>query len=600
MRVPRYALFGALALGLGACTDPLAVNNSNNPDRKRVFGAASDLESFVGSTYAIAHAGTLGAASVLSGGSNDGLQPQLLTMGMESVSGLANFAMGPRSSICTSGGCSGRTAIDNGINSQGNIGNLRDFIIEHRAARLATLGLARLQVLGSLGSATRDGRARAFGKFVEGVALGNLALAYDSAAIVTESNTDSADVPLSSYTDVMAAALGDLDSAITIAGTVSTSSDGFPLPANWINEASATISKTLFLQFVHSYKARFLAGVARTKAERDAVNWGRVITEVNAGITSDFNVLMSPTNGWDVAWPLQHYATGSASWHQMSQFFLGMADVSGGYDAFLAKAPTTRTPFVVVTPDRRFPQGATRAAQQADTQPVNFGSTRYFRNRPTGEDAPGDPLQISMYDFRRSFEFQVTNTRNGAYPIMTAAEIRLLKAEALLRQGGAANIDTAAKLINISRAAKGGLGARHAGGGHERGGTWRQFVRASRAGLGGELQGDQVRQHVGRAQMGVPVGDGVHGVRHVVLRRPGVGGPARRHPHRVASPIPGATGTAGADLWAWRRRIEHGGGPRQLRIVLWRRVLECGCRRRLSRCSPPSPRDATCTRRSRR
>ncbi len=459
MRVPRYALFGALALGLGACTDPLAVNNSNNPDRKRVFGAASDLESFVGSTYAIAHAGTLGAASVLSGGSNDGLQPQLLTMGMESVSGLANFAMGPRSSICTSGGCSGRTAIDNGINSQGNIGNLRDFIIEHRAARLATLGLARLQVLGSLGSATRDGRARAFGKFVEGVALGNLALAYDSAAIVTESNTDSADVPLSSYTDVMAAALGDLDSAITIAGTVSTSSDGFPLPANWINEASATISKTLFLQFVHSYKARFLAGVARTKAERDAVNWGRVITEVNAGITSDFNVLMSPTNGWDVAWPLQHYATGSASWHQMSQFFLGMADVSGGYDAFLAKAPTTRTPFVVVTPDRRFPQGATRAAQQADTQPVNFGSTRYFRNRPTGEDAPGDPLQISMYDFRRSFEFQVTNTRNGAYPIMTAAEIRLLKAEALLRQGGAANIDTAAKLINISRAAKGGLPA---------------------------------------------------------------------------------------------------------------------------------------------
>jgi len=457
MRAFHYVLCSALALGAGACSDPLAVNNTNNPDRNRVFGSASDLESFVGSTYAIAHSGTVGGATVLSGGANDGLQPQLLTMGMESVSGLANFAMGPRSSICTSGGCSGRSAIDNGINSQGNIGNLRDFIIEHRAARLATLGLARLKVLGSLGSATRDGRARAFGKFVEGVALGNLALAYDSAAIVTESNADSADVPLAFYTAVMAAALGDLDSAITLAGTVSTSSDGFPLPANWINEASATITKTLFLQFVHSYKARFLAGVARSKAERAAVNWGQVITEVNAGITSDFNILMSPTNGWDVAWPIQHYATGSASWHQMSQFFMGMADVSGGYDAFLAKSPTSRTPFVVVTPDKRFPQGATRAAQQADTQPVNSASTRYFRNRPTGEDAPGDPLQISMYDFRRSFEFQVTNTRNGAYPIMTAAEIRLLKAEALLRLGGAANIDTAAKLINVSRVAKGGL-----------------------------------------------------------------------------------------------------------------------------------------------
>src|SRR5439155_16651597 len=193
MRVSDYALVGALALGLGACRDPLAVDNSNNPDRNTALGRANELENLFGNTYAMVHSGTLGGAVLKTGDSpNDGLQPQLLTMGMENVSGLANFAMGPRSAIP-------RNQIDNSINGQGNIGNLRDFIIEHRAARLATLALARLKALGTLGSLTRDARARAFGKFTEGVGLGNLALAYDSAAIMTEANTSDPNVPLSSY-----------------------------------------------------------------------------------------------------------------------------------------------------------------------------------------------------------------------------------------------------------------------------------------------------------------------------------------------------------------------------------------------------------------
>src|SRR5438445_63219 len=447
MRVSDYALVGALALGLGACRDPLAVDNSNNPDRNTAVGRANDLENLLGNTYAMVHSGTLGGAVLKTGDSpNDGLQPQLLTMGMESVSALANFAMGPRSAIP-------RNQIDNSINGQGNVGNLRDFFVEHSAARLATLALARLQVLRSLGSVTRDRRARAFGRFVQGVGLGNLALAYDSAAVLTEDNASDAEVPLASHDSVMRAALADLDDAITIAGTVGTSSDGFPLPANWLNQATASITQTLFIQLVHSYKARFLAGVARTPTERALVNWPQVIAEANLGITSDFNILMSPTNGWDVAWPLQHYATGSASWHQMSQFFMGMADTSGGYDTWLLLAPASRAPFLVVTPDKRFPQGTTRTAQNSDSQPASFASTRYFRNRPPSSDAPGDPLQISMYDFRRSFGF-FSSTRNGPYPFMPAAEIRLLAAGGYLRTGA---IKRGVKLINVSRVAKGGL-----------------------------------------------------------------------------------------------------------------------------------------------
>ena len=58
----RSALYGVLTIALGACQDPLVVANSNNPDRGRVFNSAADLEQFIASGYARAHAGTLGAA----------------------------------------------------------------------------------------------------------------------------------------------------------------------------------------------------------------------------------------------------------------------------------------------------------------------------------------------------------------------------------------------------------------------------------------------------------------------------------------------------------------------------------------------------------
>src|SRR5437879_11801499 len=181
----RSALYGVLTIALGACQDPLVVANSNNPDRGRVFNSAADLEQFIASGYARAHAGTLGAATVLTGGSNDALQPQRLVMGMENVSTLANFAMGPRSAIP-------RNPISNARGSQGNLGNYRDWVVGHSAERMAALGVARLKAL-TLGSPARDARARAFARFSQGVALGNLALAYDSASILSEHDNPAAD-----------------------------------------------------------------------------------------------------------------------------------------------------------------------------------------------------------------------------------------------------------------------------------------------------------------------------------------------------------------------------------------------------------------------
>jgi hypothetical protein len=443
----RYLSASILVLALAACKDPLVVSNLNDPDRRRTFSNPQDLEVFVAGLFAVVRQSNVG-------GSNDGLQPQMRVMSMENTSGLANFAMGPRGTIP-------RNPITNQRGGQGSAGNYHDWFRGHRAARQAALALAALDSI-TLGSAAADARARAFARLVQGIALGNLSLAYDSASILTEFNNSAADagvvVPLSSYRAVNVAALGYLDSAITIA---TANSGAFPLPlrANfWINGIGVTQAQ--FIQIARSYKAKFRANVARTPAERrdtsqgGIVAWAEVIGDANAGITANLAPQMDRLNGWDVSWFSQHHA--SAAWHQMSQFWLGMADTSGGYVDYLNDAPLTRTPFLIVTPDRRLPGGANcvhpcptsaRTAQNGQTttggQP--FANTPYFRNRPSGNDISGDPLQVSMYDFWRGRQFQQAG-RVGPYPIMTRAEIRLLAAEGYLRRPP---IDVAAAIVRI-------------------------------------------------------------------------------------------------------------------------------------------------------
>ncbi len=464
MRNAFAVLCGVLLTGLGACKGPLDVQNQNQSDVDRTLATPADLETFIGTTYLIAHQATLG-------GSNDGLQTQMQTMGFENVSGLANFAMGPRGAIP-------RPPITNTPNATGDAGNQFDFYRGNRAARMATMGLAALKIprLGTtaLGSVGRDRRARAFAHFSLGVALGNLALAYDSASVLTDLDDFKAAIPFSGYRVVMTEALKHLDSAIAIVKGDSAANANFPLPtgtAPWLSLPSGVIPDTnFFFRLVRSYRARFRADVARTPAERadtsagGIVNWAQVIADANLGITADFSINMTATfgnSGWDVVWPAQAFATGSASWHQMSQFILGMADTSGAYSSWLGTTRLSRVPFPVVTRDNRFPGSATacnivapvpdacRTALTTVGAAGNFTGRPYWRNRPSGEDQPVDPFGMSMYDYRRSRGFFDAN-RSGSYPVMTATEIRLLAAEGYYRTS---NYTEMINRINVSRGA---------------------------------------------------------------------------------------------------------------------------------------------------
>jgi len=437
-------------VGLGACDKQLVVTNPNSPNTATVLGTPNDLESFLGSYYKRWHSGMYGSLANVWG--------MAAVQSFEDFSTLSNNCMGQRVGIP-------RAANDNSIGNGCAPEQLRVYQYENEVQRVASSVLAQLNASGyTLGSESQDDRAKAFAEFLRGVSLGYLALVYDSSAVVDETTPANDPGTLKGYPDVMAASLDALQKAIdfTNASVKSNTANGFPLPATWIPSTNSFTAPE-FLKLVHSYAARFRANVARTPAERAAVDWSKVIADAQAGITADHDNITNTTTGPFDTWVAQW--DGGGTWHQMTPFVIGMADNSGSYASWLAKPLDQRGPdFFMTTPDQRFPQGDTRAAQQADFAVSSCGNAsqtckRYYVNRPAGAD-PGAQFGWggSEYDFARFHSWRVKGdgtAQNGKMIFMTVAEINLLEAEGHIRKGEFAQ---AAALINKTRV-KAGLPA---------------------------------------------------------------------------------------------------------------------------------------------
>ena len=433
MHTLSRALSGVLvATLLAACNDPLAVENRNNPDRRRVLATPADLEALTASAFRAMHLGSIGGAGLASG-----LATHARAAAGEHSSGLNNCGLNLRSGIP-------RVPINNTRQSLLSTEQVYDFNGESVAARTAADGLNALLVTRtSTGSAAQDARLKAFAWFTLGVSQGNLALVYDSAAIADPYADLSTISDLLSYRDVMAAALAALDSALAWASiaTTATGSNGFPLPSTWINGNALTAAQ--FGQLARSYKAHFRADVARTKAEGDAADWSAVLADAANGITADVLITTQASPSWSV------YLCGALSgglWNQSHQLYAGMADTSGGFDAWLRAPLRNKVPFLVVTPDRRYPQGLTRAAQQANSPTAPTG-VLYFRNRSTADLASVDEYGTSYYEWYRFYTWAYT-AGGGPYPVFSHNQNDMLQAEAHIRTG---NIQAAAALIDIYR-----------------------------------------------------------------------------------------------------------------------------------------------------
>jgi hypothetical protein len=430
-----FLLGGAVGvMVLSACGELLDVKNYNNPDVARAYATVDGVEGVIGG---------LGSGLYNANGqrANEGVNTQSKILSGESMTSVNNFGGAPRSAIP-------RSPISNSLGNDIQAGNriqFQNFSVLSRTASNAVAAVERLAVPPGvgLGDVSRTQRARAFGYFILGQILGNLAAAYDSAAIVTPATPSDVIPELSGYADVNTAAVAMMDSSIAAIAA----SGGFTLPATWLS--NATMTSANFTRLVRSMRARVRVGAVRNATEAAGINWAAQRDDGLAGITADFTQDVGGTTGWSGGYhTIQSYVASTWAWTPM--YYYGMADVSGAYDNWLITPRSTRAQFLVQTPDTRWPQGATRAAQQAEA-PVATGTRlpegRYFRNRPTGDDPPAEGWGQSMYDHRR-WGFIRENVNTGALVEMDRSEPALYAAEAYIMLG---NFAAAAPLIDISR-----------------------------------------------------------------------------------------------------------------------------------------------------
>ena len=420
----RLAALGLL-VGTAACSDPLNVTNDNDPSTAEVVKTPADIESFIRNSYVAAMEPLV---------ASDGINLQLASAAFENSAMAANFGMIERSALP-------RLPILNRTSDQFHVDYYEVWSESNTAIRQATDGLAALGRAGvTLGSPTLNARARAFGKFVQGLAHANLAVTYDSASVIDEGVTALVP-PLVGYNQVMAFALAKMDTAAQIARANPTIS----FPVEWLG---AEVDGPRFVQIVSSFKARYRTQVARTPTERAAVDWAAAIADADAGITTDFEVV-DDNNRFDF-WMLD-YASFRGAWQQMPYIIKGMADTSGAYQTWMATAVSSRTPFVIATPDTRFPQGTTLAAQRA-------APGKYIWAKSNDAGAGGwvrserGTWRWSHYTDERYRQLFANSVTGFPVPVIRVNEVQMIKAEGLIALNRAAE---ALPIINASRTANG-------------------------------------------------------------------------------------------------------------------------------------------------
>lgn len=291
-------------------------------------------------------------------------------------------------------------------------------------------------VLAQDGPSDRVDRGFAFAEFVEGMCYGWLALMFDR-AIILESAALGGSTEFAPHMDVWFKAEGLLKKAIE-----RSEASTFTLPAEWINGNALT--STELAQLIHSQLARWLPQVARTPAERAAINWGKVIQHVDQGITEDFTIAGDGNDRWFPAMQWWGFQTDNTTWARADYKTIGRTDTSGEFDAWLATPLDNRTEFELLVPDERItPLGE---PQGIGLDFGYHGASRFLTSRGT--------YHFSFYIGNRHEQYAAGG---GFGPIMymTVVEMQLAKAEALLRNSGPSQ--AVADIINATRVERGGL-----------------------------------------------------------------------------------------------------------------------------------------------
>jgi hypothetical protein len=433
MRRHRIAAAIGLLGVLAACQD-LDVTNPNNPDRARLERDPQLVQTIIASAY----------AQLFDFWHDDYPAWVLPTMADEFTSGFLDFGIHDMSK-------EPRLAFNNSpIYSELEI-NLDPW----QKSNAVLSALADALIVIEDGTVVRDAgvdvttRAVAFAKLMQGITLGQLAMVLDSAYLLDENlelqPPPAPPPPLAPSSEVLALAIEKLEEAIAITDTAN-----FTLPADpWLFVSGYTDNDVA--QIAHMFAARFLASYGRTRAERDAAPWDEVLFHAERGITRDLAPNAVPERLFHdfrrVAARQRTITPGDFA--RMDYWLVGPADSTNGIITWVNRATLdARTPFTMATKDRRIQPKTVIVA--ADTAPL-FG--KYFgHHRATIWAASRGIYHRTFYFYHR---FGRGNTwETGPQLVLTVTERNLLRAEALIRLGRAAD---AVPLINVTRVANGEL-----------------------------------------------------------------------------------------------------------------------------------------------
>lgn len=384
----------------------LDVQNQNQPDEARALATPSDIESLVKSSFL---------------GWFDGHMDAQPSMGLAVISdaytcGWGNFGMSTLSQ-------EPRVEFNN-TSSFRRAGITEDpWFNIYSAISSATDGIRNIGggavTLGEAG----DKRALAFAKFVQGLSHGWISLYFDQAFVFDENVDLLTDVlVLQPYTEVNAAAIAMLEDAI-----VQFNATDFTLPVDWIRLKAFTSAE--LARVAHSYIARYMIDVARSPAERAAINWAAVLSHIDQGITEDFEVTGQGTGRHEPWWSAVHwYGVDTGTWLRSDYHLIGPSDPTSGYTDWAALSPSDRDEFIFPSTDLRIWNGVLDA--NGDQEPGLY----FEQIGPTG--FPGQAQRRSRYGHLVFDAYRFETDAGSAVPIYRTQEHDFIRAEALLHMGG--------------------------------------------------------------------------------------------------------------------------------------------------------------------
>lgn len=417
----KLALAAAAMIAVSACAD-LNVQNPNEPDTNRALSSPSDVEALIAGSFRTYYVNTFnyyGPGMALGTMSNEWTSSW-------GNSGMRDYSSEPRIAINNSSTYTYAYAIQNAWYNM------------YRAIKGASDGLRAinggLKIVGTDG-VDNTARATAWAHFVMGISYGFLSNLYDKAFEYDETtDLQAGALELKDYKEINAYAMTHLNKAIDIA-----SKNSFTIPDTYVN--GVTTSSADFVKIMHSYAARYMAQNARTVAERQALDWTTIAAHADAGLMSKaWGPQGDAYNNWwdDLAW-----ASGDPGWGFYDLQSLGVADVSGGFQAWIAKPPASRTPFVITSPDRRVmgaggPKTSGTYVLWHNSIPFLAARGTYHFSNYNGHDRWGEQGDVGT----------------GQLPGTDPRENVLIKAEALYWKGDKAG---SAALVNQTRVANGQL-----------------------------------------------------------------------------------------------------------------------------------------------